>query len=115
MDCSQAGFDVALDRSQALVAGFGHDDVGRDVGFAEVGGRAVAQLMQTQAVAVVGEQDAGAVVTEADVTGIGADVAESVVAWRCGPGRYVDRNSGPCSRPAISRGSRWAVSVRGRK
>src|SRR5664280_732759 len=35
----------------------------------------------------------------------------SMVACRCGPGRYSDRNSGPAVRPAIRRGSRCAVSV----
>src|SRR5664280_234137 len=35
----------------------------------------------------------------------------SMVACRCGPGWYSDRNSGPAVRPAIRRGSRCAVSV----
>lgn len=38
VDGGEAGFDVALHRPQALVPGFGHDDVRGDIGFAEVGG-----------------------------------------------------------------------------
>ncbi|WP_189060941.1 hypothetical protein [Longimycelium tulufanense] len=71
MDGGEAGFDVALHRAQALVSGLGHDDVG----LAEVGGRGIAELVQPQSVAVVGEQDAGAVVSEADTLGFRADVA----------------------------------------
>jgi hypothetical protein len=52
----KAGFDVALDAAQGLVPGLGHDDVGGDVGLAEVGGRGVAELVQLQAVAVPAEQ-----------------------------------------------------------
>src|SRR5260370_34611311 len=77
MDGGEAGFDVALDAAQALVPGLGHDDVGGDVGLAEVGGGGVTELVQSQPVAGAGEQDAGPVVAEPGTAGFGADVARA--------------------------------------
>jgi hypothetical protein len=70
------------------VPGLGHDDVD----LTEVGNEGVAELVQP----LPGEQDAGAVVVEADPSGFWA-----VVARRCGLGRRSDRNRGPHSRPAM--------------
>src|SRR5260370_7503767 len=75
MDGGEAGFDVALDAAQVLVPGLGHDDVGGEVGVAEVGGGGVTELVQSQPAAVAGEQDAGPVVAEPGTAGFGADVA----------------------------------------
>ena len=100
MDGSKAWLDVALHRPQALVPGLGHDHAGGDVGLAEVGGRGVPELVQLQAVGVVGEQDTGAVVAQPDAAGLRADVT------RVGDGQAV--RTGPVpgqeQRPAFAPG-----------
>lgn len=65
------------------MAGLGHDDVG----LAEVGGRGVAKLVQSQPITVVGEQDPDAIVAQADPLGFPADVLEvsGHAAVRAGP------------------------------
>jgi hypothetical protein len=111
VDGGEAGFDVALHRPRGFVSGLGHDDVGGDVGLAEVGGRGVPELVQPEAVAVVGEQDAGAVVAEPGAAGFRTGVL------RVGGGPLVRAGSvfGQEQRAGLAAGdeagSRWAVSV----
>ncbi|GAA4972646.1 hypothetical protein GCM10023334_097800 [Nonomuraea thailandensis] len=59
-----AGFDVAHGGARILVPGLAHDELQRHVSVAEVGGGAVAQLVQVESGVGV-QQDAGAVVAEA--------------------------------------------------
>lgn len=108
---SEAGFDVALHGPRGFVAGLGHDDVGGDVGVAEVAGREVAQLVQSQASGVLAEQDAGAVVAQAGASGLRAEVARIGGGATVWTGSVLGQEQRGSVCPAMSRGSRWAVSV----
>jgi hypothetical protein len=55
------------------VAGLGHDELERDLRFAEVGGGGVAELVEVEP-GVLLEEDAGAIVAEAGAAGVRADV-----------------------------------------
>jgi hypothetical protein len=67
------------------VAGLAHDELQRDFGFAEVGGGAVAQLVQVEPGVLV-QQDAGAVVAQAGAASVRADVGGRVTPSRTAPG-----------------------------
>ncbi len=64
---------VAHGGTRVLVAGLGHDELERDLRFAEVGGGGVAELVEVEP-GVLLEQDAGAIVAEAGAAGVRADV-----------------------------------------
>ncbi|GAA4204210.1 hypothetical protein GCM10022252_62970 [Streptosporangium oxazolinicum] len=74
-----------------LVPGLAHDELQRYFSFAEVGGGAVAQLVQIEP-GVLLQQDTGAVVAEAGAAGVRADVGVPLtsVSWAAKPG---DRRS----------------------
>ncbi|MEV6157785.1 hypothetical protein AB0L53_46350 [Nonomuraea sp. NPDC052129] len=55
------------------MAGLAHDELQRHFGVAEVGGGAVAQLVQIES-GVLLQQDAGAVIAEAGAAGVRTDV-----------------------------------------
>lgn len=73
---------VAHGGTRVLVAGLGHDELERDLRFAEVGGGGVAELVEVEP-GVLLEQDAGAIVAEAGAAGVRADVlgAGSAGSW----------------------------------
>ncbi|WP_433352919.1 hypothetical protein ACQP25_06630 [Microtetraspora malaysiensis] len=64
-----AGFDVARGGAGVLAARLAHDQLQRHFGLAQVGGGAMAQLVQVEPGVLV-EQDARAVVAEAGPAGV---------------------------------------------
>lgn len=69
------------------------------------------QLVQAQPVVVQAEQDAGAVVAQPAPAGFRADVLGISGGTAVRAGAVFRQEQRPRSRPAIRRGSRWAVSV----